>query len=140
IFTFTPAGMVTGCLPIPDISRLLPHDAEPLAAQLLRAGLAVAHDALVGANNADFLPAQHGPDLARADVNPAAGLALPLDVADDALALGAVLQVPPQGQLGQAEVGHGLELVVAGLVDAVHADLVVEDEALVLQHLGDAGF
>src|SRR5438105_2284496 len=51
--TFTPAGRTTGCLPIRDMARLLPHGAKQFAAQALGPGAAVAHDALAGAQDGD---------------------------------------------------------------------------------------
>src|SRR5262245_42462537 len=82
-FTLTPAGMLTACLPIRDIARLLPNDAEQFPTQLLGPGLPAAHHALARAENADPQTVQHWPDLVRTNVLPQPRPALPLDVAND---------------------------------------------------------
>src|SRR5438067_490279 len=77
--TLTLAGTGTGCLPIRDIFRplTLPNRAEELAAQPLGAGLAVAHDALARAQDADAQAVQHRAQLGGAAVQAAARLGGP---------------------------------------------------------------
>src|SRR5207302_3919232 len=97
----TPAGMTTGCLPIRDMALVLlsPHRAKQLAAQALGAGLAIAHDALARADDADAQAVQHGLELCRAPVEPTARPARALNVPNDALAFRPVLQPDPQHHL-----------------------------------------
>src|SRR5947209_6693437 len=101
--------MATGCLPIRDMVIFpiyfkptgcgpwafasLPDVAQQLAAEPLGAGLAVADDALAGADDGDAQAVEDRAEVLVAAINAAAGLAHPLDAADDALPLGAVFQV-----------------------------------------------
>src|SRR5947209_949364 len=107
MFTLTPPGMATGCLPIRDMAHLpLPHIANQLAAEPLGAGLPVAHDAAVGADDRNPQAIQDRPQVAMAAINPTAGLADALDVPDDALSLGSILEVDAQDLLGAGLVGR----------------------------------
>src|SRR5947209_6457774 len=137
--TLTPAGTTTGCFPIRDMALALkgsPQLAQHLAADLLAAGAAIAHQAAAGAQHRDAQPVQYRPQLLVAAILPAAGLADALDVAHHPLALGAVLQVHPQHHVRLAE-RHALgDELLAVLALGVLADLVVEDVSLVLQHAG----
>ncbi len=72
-----------------------------------------------------------------AAVQPAARLADAFEVADDALAFGAVLQVDAQHLLRVGVHRRRVKLRPAAFRGDHGADLVVEDEALVLEHLGD---
>src|SRR5436305_3202722 len=90
--TLTPAGTGTGCLPTRDMVVPLPDGTQQLAADLLGPGAAVAHDAPAGAEDADPQPVQHRAELVVAAVEPPARPAGALDVTDDALPLGAVLE------------------------------------------------
>src|SRR5581483_9841026 len=144
--TLTPPGMATGCLPIRDMvipysfvsERRLVDGAEQLAAQALGAGLAVAHDAAAGAEDGDAQAVEDGAQVLVAVVEAATGLAGAGDAADDALALGAVLEEDAQDFLRARLIDDGREVRLALLVGGHRPDLVVEDEALVLEHLGDA--
>src|SRR5215475_6987445 len=115
----------------PRFARL-PNGAEQLAADALGPRLAVAHDALVGAQDGDAQAIEDGPQLGVAPVQAPPRLAGAVDAADDALALGAVLEVEAQHQMRLAQGAHLLEASVPLLVGNFLADLVVEDEALVL--------
>src|SRR5262249_4462160 len=99
IDTLTPPGTATRCLPTRDIAvppdgrrpeagGSLPDRGEQLAAEVLRPGPAVAHDALAGADDADAQAVQHRPELRVPPVEAPPRAAGPLDVLDHALALG----------------------------------------------------
>src|SRR5262245_2807080 len=120
-FTFTPEGIATGCLPIRDMVLALylssswqtppvragvirhapaltggvrlPNVGNHFAADFFLAGLAVAHDALVRADDRDSEAVEHSLQLVRALVDAQARLADAADVADHLLAFRAVLQV-----------------------------------------------
>src|SRR5579871_2464242 len=140
--TLTPAGMTTGCFPIRDMtpSPSLPNGAEQFAAEALGAGLAVAHDPLAGAEDGDPQPVEHRPQVLDAAVQAPPRLAGPVDRADHLFALGAVFEVDPQDRVRLGRVGRRLENGLALLVGRHLADLEVQDEAFVLEHLGDLLF
>src|SRR5262245_3901564 len=140
IDTLTPAGTATGCLPMRDMAvplLPLPDLAKDLAAKVLGSGAAVAHDALARGDDADPQAIEDGPELVGTQVEAPTRLARPLDVPDDALALRPVLQVDAQQNVRLAEVLLLVPGRMALLVAAGHTDVVVADEALVLEDLGD---
>ena len=105
----------------------------------MRPGLAIAHHALAGAEDADAQAVEHRPAVAcerRYSRRP--GRLARCDVADDAFAFGAILQIDAQDRL---RAGSGptrrWKTCMPVLVLFELADLEVEDEALVLEHLGD---
>src|SRR5262245_29665757 len=91
--TFTPSTTGTGFLPMRLISLLLPNLAQHFAPQVLLAGLAVAHHAARRAENLDSEPVEHGPQLAGLAVDPLARLAHALQVPNEPLAVGTVLEI-----------------------------------------------
>src|SRR4051812_36779345 len=66
--TVTPAGIVTGILPIRDMVGLLPDDGDELAAGARLPRLTVGHQALVRAQNREAEAVANARDLAGADV------------------------------------------------------------------------
>src|SRR5262245_21176846 len=151
--TLTSAGSAIGCFPTRDmatplgqrVSRrqlakrragggLSPYDAQHLTADPFLAGLAVAHDTLRCAQDGDAEPVEHLLQLLGPLVVPVARPTGPADGADHLLALCAVLQIHAQD--GPRLPGLGAVLELGPLV---LADLEVEDEPLVLEHLGDVG-
>src|SRR6266540_5671691 len=140
IDTLTPAGMAMGCLPMRDMAvplLPLPDLADDLAAKVLGPGAAVAHDALARGDDADAQTIEDRPELIGAQIEASPRFARSLDVPDDALALRPVLQVDAQQNVRLAEVLLLVPGRMALLIAAGHADVVVADEALVLEHLGD---
>src|SRR5262245_57006969 len=119
--TLTPAGMVTGCLPIRDMGALLPHVGEHFAADLLLARVAVAHHPAGGGQEGHPHSAQDGWDTVVGDVHPTARRRHPNQARDHLLVARPVLEVHPQGAL----------LVVLQNPEVL-------DEALVPQQLGQA--
>src|SRR5512137_3150700 len=90
--TLTFSGILTGSLPMRDMSAPLPNRADQLAADLLLAGLAVDHQSLAGGQDGDAEAVEDARDVVGGHVATQAGLADPLDVADGRLAVRAVLQ------------------------------------------------
>src|SRR5262245_7484738 len=149
-WTLTPAGTTTGCLPIRDMIRtpvtplaeaasgdLLPHLAEQFAADALGAGLAIADDAAVGAQNRDAQAFQHGLQFLVAAINPQPRPAGALQVTNHALPFRTVLEEDSQDLLRFLVVGRRLEGALTLLVRDHGADLKLDDETFVLEHLGD---
>src|SRR6266496_4206422 len=91
--TFTPEGTGMTLRPTRDIvPSSLPDVAEDVAAHSLARGRASGHDPAGGGEDVDAEAAVHAGDLVLAAVDPAARAAHPLQVGDDALHAGAVLQ------------------------------------------------
>src|SRR5512136_155779 len=120
--TETPGGTTMTLRPTPDIVGSLPDVAEDLAPHPGLAGLAAGHDAPGGGQDVDAEAAVDAGDLGLAAVDPATGLAHALQVGDDPLPAGAVLQEDPDRPL-----------------PAVVDEPVVGDVALVLQDARDLG-
>src|SRR3954470_6835833 len=99
----------------------LADGAEQLAAHVRFAGLAVAHDALAGADDGDAHAVEHVGQALDAAVHAAAGLALAVDGVDHLAARVRVLELDP-------------DLALALVVDHI----VLLDVALVLENLRDA--
>src|SRR5512142_3110737 len=97
--TFTPAGTTMTLRPTRDIACSLPDVAEDLATHPGPRGVAAGHDAPGGGENVDAQAAVHPRDLGLAAVDPAARPAHPLQVGDDPLPAGAVLQEEPDRPL-----------------------------------------
>src|ERR1043166_9391746 len=70
--TFTPWGILIGCLPMRDMSGSLPHVGEDFAADLLLARLAVGEHAAGGRQQRHAHAGQDGRNLVVGDVHPAA--------------------------------------------------------------------
>src|SRR5579872_2994247 len=136
--TVTPAGTAIGRFPIRDMfisrgrpacgsppcqlicsARGLPDVAEDFSADALLARVAIRHDAVRRGEDRDAETAKHARHLLLAAVDPQAGLAYPLEVRDDLLALRAVLEAD-------------LDLVLRRLlndIEALHESFAVEDFA-----------
>src|SRR6267142_6359866 len=119
--TFTPCGILIGCLPMRDMSAPLPHVGEDFAADLLLARLAVGEHAARGRQQRHAHAGQDRGNLVVGDVHAAAGRGHPHQARDHLLVAGAVLEIDAQ---------H----VLLGVVQ--HAEVL--DEPLVLEQLGDA--
>src|SRR3954468_4648462 len=116
-WSWTPFGMGMTLRPTRDMrKRSLPDVAEDLATHAFAGRAAPGHEAAGGREDVDAEPAVHARDLVLGAVDPASGLAHPLQVGDDALHARAVLQEDAQ---------HVLLVVLV--------DLEVGDVALVLQ-------
>src|SRR5258708_7078712 len=142
--TFTPAGKITGCLPIRDIAQslfaasgfaLLPHGTKQLTAEPLRPRAPVADHTLARAQNANTQPVQHRLQLSAVAVQPPARLARAVDGPDHALALQPVLHENPQHDLRHRHIRLRLKRRLPVLVGPDAAHLVVQDEAFFLEHL-----
>src|SRR5262245_27998485 len=121
IWIFTSLGTEMTLRPTRDMSAcLLPDVAEDLAAHAIAGRRLACHQAAGGGEDVDAQPAVHAGDLVLAAVDAAAGPAHALQVCDDPLHAGAVLEEDAQ---------------VALLV--VFAQLEVGDVALVLEDAGD---
>src|SRR4029453_7635937 len=120
IWILTSLGTAMTLRPTRDMSVLLPDVAEDLAAHALAGGGLAGHQAAGGGEDVDAQAAVHAGDLVLAAVDAAAGPSHALQVGDDPLHAGAVLEEHAQ---------------VALLV--VLAQLEVRDVALVLQDAGD---
>src|SRR5512143_2918634 len=120
--TFTPGGTTMTLRPTRDIVGSLPDVAEDLAPHPGLRGLAAGHDAPGGGEDVDAEAAVDAGDLALAALDPAAGAAHPLQVGDDPLPAGAVLQEDPDRPL-----------------PAVVDEPVVGDVPLVLEDARDLG-
>src|SRR5689334_5441891 len=91
--TFVPSFHCTGCFPTLDIVRLCsPDGRESLAAHAAGATLAVREHACGRAVDGDAGAVEHAADLRDAGVEPAPGLAVPTDAADEQLAVRTVLE------------------------------------------------
>src|SRR5688572_6046927 len=104
------------------VRSFLADRAEQLAADVLLAGLAVAHHALARADHGDAHAVEHLGELFDLVIDAATGLAEALDLVDDLLARHRVLEL------------HA-ELALLAVVDHI----VFLDVTFVLEHLGDAG-
>src|SRR5262249_36833308 len=92
-WTWTPFGIGVTLRPTRDMGkRSLPDVAEDLAAHALAGRAAPGHEAARGGEDVDAEAAVHARDLVLAAVDPAARLAHPLQVGDDALHARSVLQ------------------------------------------------
>src|SRR5262245_57025818 len=120
IWIFTSLGTGMTLRPTRDMSALLPDVAEDLAAHALAGRRLAGHQAAGGGEDVDAQAPVHAGDLVLAAVDAAAGTADALQVGDDPLHAGAVLEEDAQ---------------VALLV--VLAQLEVGDVALVLEDAGD---
>src|SRR6266850_2216254 len=120
--TFTPCGILMGCLPMRDMSASpLPHVGEDFAADLLLARLAVGEHPAGGREQGDAHAGQDRRNLVVGDVHAAARRRHPHQARDHPLVGGAVLEIDAQRVL---------------LAVVEHAEVL--DEPLVLQELGDA--
>src|SRR5207245_5858144 len=119
--TFTPWGILIGCLPMRDMSAPLPHVGQDFAADLLLARLAVGEHSARGREQGDAHPGQDRGNLVVGDVHPASRRRHPHQARDHLLVAGAVLEIDAQR-------------VLLGVVQ--HAEVL--DEPLVLEQLGDA--
>src|SRR5207249_4133046 len=117
--TVTPLGIVTGRLPILDMSFPLPEPAQQLAAESGFASFAFGHESARGRQDRGAETAHHARDLVSTHVHPASGTAHALNAGDHARVLARILEIDAQ---------HALL--------AVLDDLVVVDETLAQQHLG----
>src|SRR3954454_20041228 len=106
----------------PTTHDRLHNRTQHFAADVVLAGLAVAHHALARGDDGDAHPVQHARQVADAAVHAAAGLAGAVDRVDHLVAGHRVLELDA-------------DLPLPGVVD--HVDLF--DVPFVLQHLGDAG-
>src|SRR5215470_1662100 len=94
--TFTSLGTGMILRPTRDMGmRSLPHVAEDLAAHALAGRAAPGHEPARGGNDVDPEAAVDAGDLVLGAVDPAARAAHPLEVGDDPLHPGTVLQVDP---------------------------------------------
>src|SRR5579871_3793843 len=130
--TLTPEGIATGCLPIRDMRaspfvRSLVDGADDLAADPLRAGLAVGQDPLRGREDRDAEAVQDERQGVHLRVDAPAGLGRAVHERQHVLALGTVLEVDLDPALtAVALLGLALDLAV------------VEDVPLALHDLGNA--
>src|SRR5215470_112693 len=118
--TFTPWGILIGCLPMRDMVGSLPHEGEDFAPDPLLARLAVGDHAARGGDERHAHAAEDRGDLVVGDVDAAAWRRHPHQPRDHPLVAGAVLEIDAQRVL---------------LVVVQHAEVL--DEPLVLQQLGD---
>src|SRR6266542_5289710 len=92
-----------GTLETPHPWACLPHITKQLATQPLGARLAVAHDAAARADDGNAHALQDGLQFLVAAIKPQARLRRALNTANDAFAVGAVLQEDAQ-EIGRAHV------------------------------------
>src|SRR5579875_2783982 len=118
--TCTPGGIGIGMRPILDIQPLLPHVAEHFAADVAPSCLPLGHDPLRGAHDRDPNTAKDTRQSRSLDVDSLTGLADPSEAGDHGLAVPVIAQVNPQGW-----------------VPALLEHLIVPDEPLLLEDLGD---
>src|SRR5579884_522707 len=121
-------------------SRNLPHRTEQFATQFLGAGLAVAHDAAASADDANAQTIEHWPKLFGPAIQTPAGPAGPLDVPDDALAFRPIIQIDSQEHVRLAEILILHKRLVALFIGLHSANVVIEDESFVLEHLSNGDF
>src|SRR5438132_6273508 len=112
-----------------------PDSANQFTAQPLGAGLPVAHDPPAGAQNGDAEAVQHRRQLSMPAVQATPGPAATFDMPNHLFAFGSVLQVQPQDSLTALRFRPGLKILMS--LRRLHnlADPVIQDEALVLEHL-----
>src|ERR1051325_11309179 len=119
---------------------MLPHDKEQLAAETFSTGFAVADDAAIAAQDGDAHPAQDRFQVLVATENAAAWLADTVNTADHALAVGTVLQIDAQDLFLFLVLGWRLKNDSALLIGGHLADLVIEDDTFILEHVSNVLF